>query len=237
MNKYQSLFDICGTVIHGRGIGKLMGMPTANINCSNVALPPLGIYISLVLWHETEYIGVTHIGTRPTIDNEQDISVETHLLSFEGDLYGQKLKISLLEKLREPIKFSSASQLREQFWCDCSEAISFFSKKNFQVSNYNNEIVATGNLKIYKHNRLVFLDEKQLSLTPKEFDTLLLLLSKKNTIFSKKDIYEKVWHEDANGYYHQVENVISQLRKKIDWKQVASGEIVVVKGFGYKYSI
>ena len=74
-------------------------------------------------------------------------------------------------------------------------------------------------------------------MTPKEFDTLLLLLSKKNTIFSKKDIYEKVWHEDANGYYHQVENVISQLRKKIDWKQVASGEIVVVKGFGYKYSI
>ena len=70
MNKYQSLFDICGTVIHGRGIGKLMGMPTANINCSNVALPPLGIYISLVLWHETEYMGVTHIGTRPTIDNE-----------------------------------------------------------------------------------------------------------------------------------------------------------------------
>ena len=43
--------------------------------------------------------------------------------------------------------------------------------------------------------------------------------------------------KDANGYYHQVENVISQLRKKIDWKQVASGEIVVVKGFGYKYSI
>ena len=48
MNKYQSLFDICGTVIHGRGIGKLMGMPTANIKCYNVALPKYGIYLNII---------------------------------------------------------------------------------------------------------------------------------------------------------------------------------------------
>lgn len=122
------IYSIKGSVVHGKGIGNQMGMATANLQCESTNLPPLGVYVALVLWNGAQYKGVTHIGTRPTIDSDKNISIETHLLSFDGDLYGEQIEVLLLKKLREPVKFSSVEQLKEQFRCDCNEAVNFFAR-------------------------------------------------------------------------------------------------------------
>ena len=79
-----------GKVVHGRGIGKLVGSPTANLEVStkdNIPMP--GVYISSVFWNEKTYYSITHIGKRPTIDNDESISVEVHILNFNQDIYGK----------------------------------------------------------------------------------------------------------------------------------------------------
>ena len=235
MKNYKQLYCIKGTVIHGRGIGKLMEMPTANLKCEDNELPPVGVYISLIFWNGTRYIGVTHIGTRPTVDNDKDISVETHLLRFDGDLYGEQIEVQLLKMLREPIKFSSASQLREQFYCDCNEAVNFFKADGCFSIGYETKIIVAGELHIDKKNRVVLVKDNQINLTPKEFEVLVSLVDMRNCAVSRNHLYEKVWKEDANGYFHQIENVISQLRKKIDWENISSGRIITVTGYGYKF--
>ena len=83
-------FHLTGTVVHGRGIGKLVGMPTANLDLPlGAPLPPVGVYLTRALLEGREYHGVTNVGARPTVDRDPEITVETHILNFSGDLYGQ----------------------------------------------------------------------------------------------------------------------------------------------------
>ncbi len=104
-----------GIVIHGRGIGTSMGMPTANLQLApNSKRPEAGVYISrLELGNETFY-GITHVGTRPTVDHDRDISIETHIIDFNKDIYGRSVKIQLFSKIREPRKFKDRAALLEQ---------------------------------------------------------------------------------------------------------------------------
>lgn len=232
---FLTLCTLSGIVIHGRGIGKLMGMPTANLDCTAEKLPSLGVYVSLVCWDDAEFMGVTHIGTRPTIDNDDAISIETHLLSFDGNLYGQRLEILLLHKLRDSMKFPSASHLKEQFHIDCCNAKSYFSNVGAPVANEAAQILAAGELRIYPEQRTVLLGKEAIPLTPKEFDVLVLLISNQNTVLSKEQIYETVWKQKFNGYCHQVETVVSQLHKKLNEKTGLFGRIKTITGFGYQY--
>lgn len=104
--KHIPVYITKGTVIQGRGIGKLVGMPTANLKVEQEhELPTAGVYIAKVLLKGKVYYGVTHIGTRPTVDNDRDISVETHILNFNEDLYGCEMEIQLFTKLRSPQRF------------------------------------------------------------------------------------------------------------------------------------
>ena len=90
--KHFPVFVLQGIVIHGRGIGKLVGMPTANLKVVNKSdLPEAGVYISKVMLDSNVYYGITHIGTRPTIDNDRDLSVETHILNFNKEIYGNTM--------------------------------------------------------------------------------------------------------------------------------------------------
>ena len=110
--------SISGTVIHGRGIGKWIGAPTANLKLENRCdLPESGVYIAQILWNAKRYYGITHIGKRPTVDNQTDISIETHILNFDGDLYGQKIDVQLYQRLRRIQKFDDFSRLSEQIRC------------------------------------------------------------------------------------------------------------------------
>ena len=111
---FRSLLDLLGhpypvqgTVVHGKGKGRTQGMPTANLRVpENKILPPYGVYGSIVHMKDGIRTGLTNIGLRPSVDNIRVPTVETHILDFDGDLYGQELTIEIREWIRETRKFN-----------------------------------------------------------------------------------------------------------------------------------
>jgi riboflavin kinase/FMN adenylyltransferase len=120
-------FSVAGEVIHGAHLGREIGFPTANF------FPPEGlvqlgdgIFVSLAFL-AGESIGrpaMTYVGTRPTI-NSGVRQVETHLLDFEGDLYGQTIEVTMLEKLRDDQTFPNLDAMIDQLAIDESRARNF----------------------------------------------------------------------------------------------------------------
>ena len=116
-------YSISGVVEHGNAIGTTLGFPTANI-CLNSAkqLPAIGVYSVVAQTNGVEYKALANIGTNPTVGNDH-LSLEVHLLDFQGDLYGQQLSISFLSFLREEKKFSSLEELKQQITEDLRKAL------------------------------------------------------------------------------------------------------------------
>ena len=107
-------YAIRGPVLHGEERGRTIGFPTLNIGVSaDRALPPNGVYVTRALVDDRVCSAVTNIGTRPTFDG-RTTTVETHLLDFEGDLYGHVVTIELLRMLRGEQKFDGIEALRAQ---------------------------------------------------------------------------------------------------------------------------
>lgn len=97
----EPIYTLTGTVIHGRGIGKHVGTPTANIAIEKRFLPKTGVYVADILLSDKRYYGVTHIGTRPTLDNDSFVSIETYIFDFDKDIYGCTITVNLYKKLRK----------------------------------------------------------------------------------------------------------------------------------------
>lgn len=112
-------YRVWGHVIHGRGVGKGYGVPTANIGVeANKLLPASGVYeTEVAVGDGTRYRGLTNIGAQPTFGVEQ-LAVETLLLDFEGDLYGQEICLTFVRKIRDIRKFESKEALKEQIGQD-----------------------------------------------------------------------------------------------------------------------
>lgn len=115
-------FTLAGQVSKGDERGKTLGFPTANlIPEPEQALPADGVYATRAFLSETAYQAVVNIGIRPTFGGGQRL-VEVHLFDFEGQLYGQELRIELVERLRGEMKFSSAEELKAQIARDVTQA-------------------------------------------------------------------------------------------------------------------
>lgn len=124
-------YAVRGPVLHGDERGRTIGFPTLNIGVSaDRALPCNGVYVTRAhLGHPGEaraFKAVTNIGTRPTFDGTAR-RVETHLLDFEGDLYGQVVSIELLHQLRPELKFDGIDALREQINLDVAATREWFA--------------------------------------------------------------------------------------------------------------
>jgi len=117
-------YCIEGTVIKGFARGKSLGFPTANISTDNEIVPH-GIYFSHVFSQEQKHPSLTNIGTSPTF-GLSETQIESYIINFSENLYGQNQKIQLLKKLRDEIKFSSPEQLVDQIKKDIAAAKSFF---------------------------------------------------------------------------------------------------------------
>ncbi len=112
---------LSGTVIHGRGRGKQMGIPTANIDTTECkVMPPIGVYASYAVVAGVRYRGITNVGRRPTVDDDEDITIETYILDFDRDIYGERIEVSLEIYLRGLHKFNSIDELVAQLRYDCS---------------------------------------------------------------------------------------------------------------------
>ncbi len=115
-------YQIRGTVAHGRDRGgKLLGIPTANINLQDELCPKVGVYAVIVRYDGKRYPGVANIGYSPTFDDHV-FTVEAHILDFQKDIYGQKIMVNFVERLRDEKKFSGISELIEQIDQDIATA-------------------------------------------------------------------------------------------------------------------
>lgn len=105
-----------GNVVHGQALGRRFGFPTANLSLPDgQILPEAGVYASVaVLESGARYPAVTNVGARPTVDDSGRTTVETNLMDFSGDLYGQFLRVELHQKLRGIHRFESMDALKAQ---------------------------------------------------------------------------------------------------------------------------
>jgi riboflavin kinase / FMN adenylyltransferase len=116
-------YSLAGTVVRGDGLGHKIGFPTANLEVTDLALPPHGVYAVLVEAGGKTHRAVLNIGLRPTLQNPNpQLQVEAHLIDFAGDLYGQELEVAFVDKLRAEAKFPSLAELRQQIARDILEA-------------------------------------------------------------------------------------------------------------------
>jgi riboflavin kinase/FMN adenylyltransferase len=114
-----------GRVVHGFHRGGPLGIPTANLRVKGIQLPPDGVYAVRAHVGGASLNGVANIGFNPTFGNRVR-SVETHLLDFDGDLYGQRLEIAFVARLRGEQKFPDVQALLAQIRSDIAAARRFF---------------------------------------------------------------------------------------------------------------
>ncbi len=120
-------FSLRGPVVAGDRRGHTLGFPTANIAIGlDRALPAYGIYVTLAYVRETAHPSCTSIGIRPTFDVEPRPTVETYILDFDEDVYGQEMRIDLLHRLRGENRFDSADELITQMHHDIEATREYF---------------------------------------------------------------------------------------------------------------
>ena len=117
-----------GTIVSGYQVGRKIGFPTANlqVDFANKLIPAIGVYAVRVSVNGQNYKGMLNIGHRPTINNGTDLSIEVHILDFEGDIYNQPMRIEFVDFLRPEAKFKSVDELILQIQKDKEETLKVF---------------------------------------------------------------------------------------------------------------
>src|SRR5436305_9485 len=114
-------YSVEGEVVRGAGRGRTLGFPTANVKPDHPLALPAGVYVCQALVGSERYDAVLNLGVRPTF-GETELLVEAHLLDFSGDLYGRRLRLEFLRRLREERKFPDIEALRRQIALDVAAA-------------------------------------------------------------------------------------------------------------------
>jgi len=115
-------YALSGEVVHGRKIGRTIGFPTANLKYDeNFILPKIGVYYTNIRVNNNIYKGITSVGKNPTVNGEK-LTVETHILDFSKEIYGEHIEVSFIKKIRDEIKFNSLDELKDQLEKDKSFA-------------------------------------------------------------------------------------------------------------------
>ena len=124
-------FMISGTVIKGKGIGRTLNFPTANINISEdyKLIPKHGVYVVKTRILNTTVFGMMNIGVNPTVNGKLR-SIEIHFFYFSQDIYGVYLEIEILKRLREEQKFDSLAELEKQLLKDAVVSKQFLQQIN-----------------------------------------------------------------------------------------------------------
>ena len=116
-------YSLTGIVEHGNGIGAQIGFPTANIHIqSDKLLPMSGVYVAKCIVDNQTWATVVNIGSNPTVGNNH-VTVEAHLIDYQGDLYGKMLVIVFEDFIREERKFGSLSELQRQISEDVQQSV------------------------------------------------------------------------------------------------------------------
>lgn len=133
-------FFINGIVQKGEKIASTLGFPSANIEYpEDKVIIPHGIYYVKVNVKNKEYDGILNYGYSPTLENRTRLKTEIHILDFSEDIYGERIKVSFIAKIRNQMKFENKEKLKEQIIRDCAFANIYkhFLNCNFEMKNNN----------------------------------------------------------------------------------------------------
>ncbi len=121
-------YEVCGRIIHGQKRGRGMGFPTANLLMQRKNTPVQGVFaVTMRGLGETPLPGVANVGRRPTVNGDETVLLETHLLDFSGDLYGRRVEVEFHHKLRDERRFSGLPELSAQIDKDITAARAYFA--------------------------------------------------------------------------------------------------------------
>jgi riboflavin kinase/FMN adenylyltransferase len=123
-------YGVEGKIIRGDRRGHTIGFPTANLQPQNRVIPRTGVYVTATLIGDTWRRSITNVGVRPTFGDGLEPSVETYIFDFEGDLYGDVLRVRFLHRIRDERKFSGIDELKSQIQKDSNRALGYFARKS-----------------------------------------------------------------------------------------------------------
>lgn len=123
-------YTLTGVVVEGDRRGRHLGFPTANLAWEQEQLPAFGVYVTeaFLPHHGGAHLGLTNVGEKPTFEGKR-LTVETHLPEFEGDLYGARLEVRFLHRIRGEAQFPSVDALRDQIARDVAEGRAWWANR------------------------------------------------------------------------------------------------------------
>lgn len=120
-------YGVEGVIIRGNRRGHTIGFPTANLKPHNRVIPKYGVYATATLIDGAWRKSITNIGVRPTFESTTEPSIETYVFDFDGDLYGDVLRVRFLYRIRDERKFGGIDELKAQIEKDTRRAMNYFS--------------------------------------------------------------------------------------------------------------
>jgi riboflavin kinase / FMN adenylyltransferase len=122
-------YALTGVVVEGDRRGRHLGFPTANLAWEQEQLPAAGVYVTeaVLPHHGGSHMGMTNVGEKPTFEGQR-LTVETHLPGFEEDLYGARMEVRFLHRLRGEAKFASVGELRDQIAKDVADGVAWWRR-------------------------------------------------------------------------------------------------------------
>ena len=129
-------YEYVNTVEQGKHLGRTIGFPTVNFYPSDDKLSPrTGVYASIAEYNGIEYPAMTNIGVRPTVENTQRLNVETNIMGFNKDIYGQQVIIKLKHFIRPEQKFAGVEELKAQLTKDRQTSLNMLKMPLPQTNN------------------------------------------------------------------------------------------------------
>jgi riboflavin kinase/FMN adenylyltransferase len=121
-------YGVEGQIIHGDQRGRTIGFPTANLKPRNRVIPKYGVYASANLIDGKWRRSITNVGVRPTFAGDKEPSIESYIFDFDGDLYGDVLRVRFLHRIRDERKFGGIEELKNQIEIDTRRALNYFKR-------------------------------------------------------------------------------------------------------------
>ncbi|HMP31051.1 MAG TPA: bifunctional riboflavin kinase/FAD synthetase, partial [Saprospiraceae bacterium] len=214
LNNY---YLIIGQVVKGDSIGEKIGYPTANVvpELKSKLIPNEGVYAVYVWIDETRYEGMLYIGKRPTIGEKLNQTIEVNIFDFSGSLYHDKLKVELVDFVREDKKFESLDELKNQLHIDKNSAQAILKKEK---TKFQEKSICT--IAVLNYNGQEYLEAYLSSLLySSDADKVDLVVIDNNSSDESVD-YIQEWHPEVEviqltknyGYAEGYNRGISQIK-------------------------
>jgi riboflavin kinase/FMN adenylyltransferase len=121
-------YALAGTIVEGRRRGQELGFPTANLRTDNELIPPHGVYATTLTVDGIVHAAITNIGVNPTFGDNGATTIETHVLRYNRELYGERVQLGFVQRLRDERRFDDVDALRAQIEADCRRAERLFTR-------------------------------------------------------------------------------------------------------------